>query len=190
MDKSWLQGSSRNNITFHLNALDDTKDVPLISKAGPTISLTNPPVVHYPPPVHTPPNKLGMEVGIPIGIAFFLFILCGLFVGMRKHRHINVGSVMGRRKGYGVGKSRRQRLGLGNKTGIHLGDNDLNTDGRNQYTDQPTQDVELQTRTPGHGREDSLGSLVNSPTREGFEANKTPRSNAFRDEISRQRTGH
>ena len=187
MDKEWLQGNKRNNLTFRLNALDGP-NARLIEQAGPSVSLTIPPVVHYPGPPRLAPNKLGLAIGIPIGIGFFLFIVFGLFIGMRKHRRIDVGSVMGRRKGYGVGKSRRERVGK--KAGIRLGDPAVDLDTRNQYRDQPVQDVELQDRKVGHTREESLGSLVSSPTREGLgEQTTTPRTNAFRDEISRQRTG-
>lgn len=86
---------------------------------------------------------------------------------------------MGRRKGYGTGKSRAQRLGLRknkNDGGIRLREQELTADG--QYRDVP-EDRDT-TRAVGRARADSdaLGSLAGSPTEE--------RANYFRDEIRRQ----
>ncbi len=86
---------------------------------------------------------------------------------------------MGRRRGYGVGKSKRQRLGLGKKKGaIQLRTQELTAEG--QYRDAP---VEHEIRAPAHRRGDSdgLASLVGTPTEE------RPRGgNVFRDEMRRQ----
>lgn len=80
---------------------------------------------------------------------------------------------MGRRnRGYGVGKSRRQRLGLGKKKGaIRLDDREQQAN--SQFRDAPT-----------HGRGDSLGNLAGDD-----EIRPAPRGNQFRDEIRRQQTG-
>ena len=82
---------------------------------------------------------------------------------MRKHRSIDIKSLMGRRKGYGVGRSRRQRVG---KKGIvRLDDSRAEQHGQ-EFRDEPEADVELQTR-----------------------ANLPRSGNAFRDEIARQEAG-
>ena len=133
-------------------------------------TLENEPPHHYPPPPKNKLEKSGLYIGLPLGLAFVALVVVGLFVGMRKNRTIGIGNVMGRRgKGYGVGKSRRQRLGLGGKGAIRLEDR-----GAPQYSDDAR----------GRTRGDSLGSLVSDD-----ENRPTPGTNHFRDEINRQRTG-
>lgn len=188
MDSAWLQDSRRNNLTIYIIQLDPTPDRRASTMTGPTISLINKPVTHYPPPPPTGmPNKLGLMVGLPVSLGFVLLVIFGLFFGMRKHRKIGLGSIMGSRKGYGVGKSRRQRVGK--KGAIRLAERET---GRNDpaetgFSDEPTRGVELQQRQ--HTREENLDDLVSSPTREGFGDDPRLQGNAFRDEISRQRTG-
>ena len=86
---------------------------------------------------------------------------------------------MGRRKGYGTGKSRAQRLGLRNKKagGIQLREQELAANG--QYQDV-LGDRNAAAGSAGRARADSdgLGSLAGSPTEE--------RTNYFRDELRRQ----
>lgn len=186
MDKAWLQGTGRNNLTLTILSVENAE---LDVTAGPIISLTNRPATHYPaPPTTKAPNGLGLLVGIPVALSFFVFVLRGLFFGMRKHRKIGLGNVMGRRRGYGAGKSRRQRLG---KNGaIRLGEDEIAAGLREDahFKDEPTEGVELQQRSPNHEREAGLGSLADISSREGFGQVDT-HGNAFRDEISRQRAG-
>jgi hypothetical protein len=133
-------------------------------------TLENEPPHHYPAPPKNKLEKSGLYIGLPIGLAFVVLVVVGLFIGMRKNRVIGVGNIMGRRnKGYGVGKSRRQRLGLGKKAGAIR----LEERGVPQYSD-----------APGHGQRDSLGSLVSDDG-----ARPAAGTNHFRDEIDRQRTG-
>lgn len=189
MDKAWLQGTGRNNLTLTILSLTPNGNAKLIVTAGPLISLTNRPVTHYPaPPTTKAPNRLGILVGIPVGLGFFVFILCGLFFGMRNHRRIGLGNVMGRRRGYGVGKSRRQRRG--ENVAIRLGEAEPAAGVRedSRFIDQPAEGVELQQRSSNHATETSLGSLAESPFRESSGRVDT-HGNAFRDEISRQRAG-
>ena len=105
-----------------------------------------------------------------------------------------MGNVMGRgRRGYGVGKSRRERV---RKAGIKLED----TRGGG-YRDQPPAaaaaagsdgwDDESWRREPivgGVARRDSeaLGSLAGSPTKEGFPRGGGGGNNVFREELGRQ----
>jgi len=188
MDSAWLQGLNRKNLTLFIIQLDPTPDHRASTMTGPTISLINKPVTHYPaPPPTSKPNKLGLEVGLPVGLGFVIFVLFGLFLGMRKHRKIGLGSVMGSRKGYGVGKSRRQRVG---KNGaIRLGEREVGVraPAETGFKDETTRGVELQQRQ--HAREESLDDLVSSPTREHFGDDPRKQGNAFRDEVSRQKTG-
>jgi len=182
MDSAWLRGQPRNNLTLYIIQLDPTPDQSAHAKQGPIVSLINKPVQHYAPsPPTKPPGKLGLLVGLPVVLGVFVFVLFGLFIGMRKHRKIGLGSVMGSRKGYGVGKSRRQRVGK--KGAIRLGEREVGAPDTG-FRDEPTRGVELQQRQ--HTREESLDDLVSSPTEQ---INPRRHENAFRDEISRQRTG-
>ena len=150
---------------------------------GPVFSLTNAPANHLPPSPHTSTNKLGIFIGIPIGVAAFCLIMGGLFFGMKKHREINLKDIMARRRGYTGRKLRRQSLG---RTGpIKISERNVN----NRDSDYKD-DVELQQRSTGHNRDPSLGSLVESPVRGGFADTLSTcgsGNNAFRDEMERQR---
>ena len=138
---------------------------------GPSIMITNEPATHYSPPDPTKvPNKEGLIIGLPVSLGFVLLVVVGLYFGMRKQRIIGLGNIMGRRnKGYGTGKSRRQRLGLSKKGAIRLEDQESKTAIRT---------------APAHSHGDSLGSLVSDD-----EIRPAPRGNQFRDEIERQQTG-
>ncbi|KAF2689752.1 hypothetical protein K458DRAFT_414004 [Lentithecium fluviatile CBS 122367] len=171
MEEDWLQGYSIYNLTFRAfyydkgNPLNEGKPYD-----GPMITLEHAPPNHYPPPPTNKIDKQGLLIGLPIGLTFVVVVVVGLFIGMRKNRIIGVGNIMGRHnRGYGVGKSRRQRLGLGKKGAIRLEDRGPMP----QYND-----------TRGHSRGDSLGSLVSD---DGIRP--APGTNHFRDEINRQRTG-
>ncbi len=92
----------------------------------------------------------------------------------RKHRRIGLGNVMGRRNGYGTGKSRSQRLGLSKKKAgaIQLRDQELTAEG--VYRDAPASGGNRHERDDS----DALGSLAGTPTEE--------RTNYFRDEMRLQ----
>ena len=140
-----------------------------VSYDGPEIMMKNEPASHYPPSEKNKgPNKEGLMIGLPVGLGFVLLVVVGLFFGMRKHRTIGLGNIMGRRNGgYGVGKSKRQRLGLSGKEGA------IRLDERKGFRTAPT-----------HNRGESLGSLVSD---DGIRP--APGGNHFRDEIQRQQTG-
>ena len=64
----------------------------------------------------------------------------------------------------------------------------LNVSGGQVFRDDPLAAGETDRKFEGHRREESLGSLVNSPAREDFDHGRSG-GNAFRDEIVRQQTG-
>ncbi|PGH27299.1 hypothetical protein AJ80_01009 [Polytolypa hystricis UAMH7299] len=150
MEKGWLQDQSRNNLTVYLVELDPNSDARAKPVTGPIISLVNKPVKHYPPPPPTPPpTKLGLMVGLPIGLGAFCLIVFGLCYGMRKHRRIGLGNIMGgKTKGYGSGRSRVERLGGRRRGGpsatIRMEDLD---DPAVRYTDEPSVRTATDTET-------------------------------------------
>jgi hypothetical protein len=184
LDAAWLQGQSFNNLSLTLVSFDPTVNKPATKWPGPIIGLMNQPVQHYQPSPHPELNKLGLEVGIPVGLGAFLLIIGGLWFGMRKTRRIELGNVMGRRKGYGVGKSRRQRLGK--QADIQLREAALRPESPG-FRDEPLQGAEVPERFAGHAREESLGSLVSSTAGDSF---SRPQGNVFREELERQNKGH
>ena len=118
-----------------------------------------------------------MEVGIPIGFAFLFALFFGLFLGMRRS---------GRSRSYMANRARSlRRHGTAQLTA-----NEVRTARRRGdfFKDEPVQDVELQPRR-GHSREDSVGVFTDSPTSGGSGVGPRQGSNAFRDEIARQRAG-
>ncbi|CAI6257503.1 unnamed protein product [Periconia digitata] len=170
MEKDWLQGYDLYNLTFRAVNFDSgnpKKKAEVFD--GPMVTLGYAPIEHYPPSRPTQFNKEGLMIGLPVTLGFVLIVVVGLYIGMRKNRIIGVGNIMGRKRGYGAGKSRRQRMGLGKKGAIRLEDREAS---RAQYTP-----------ANGHSRGDSLGSLVSDDGR------PAPGTNHFRDEIQRQQTG-
>lgn len=75
---------------------------------------------------------------------------------------------------------------MGRKGAIRLGEPEVDAPDTG-FRDEPTRGVELQQRQ--HAREEILDDLVDSPTIPGFHTGPGAQENAFRDEISRQRTG-
>jgi hypothetical protein len=200
MQDSFLQGVDNNTLKFALVTFSPGGNHALdaIPIEGPTVYLSKAPATHYAPPPHTKlPSNLSLLIGLPLGLGALVFVSLGLFFGMRKHRHIGVGGVMGKRAGYGVGKSRRQRLGK--KGAIRLEEREVlqsrsqgartggNTRARGEDEIRPfdaqgtaQQMWPLPPARGGHQRDESLGSLVSDS--EGG-------NNAFRREVERQRTG-
>ena len=170
VDDTMLQGGDTSNLTFSLVANNPDDDEPARIIPGPTITASKPVATHLPPSPPNSINKLGLEVGIPVAIAVVALIIVGLWFTTRKHRVIGIGNVMGRRKGYGVGKSRRQRVGKHGGVGVAETEFDPSM---SSFRDEPREDIEM------HGQ---------------YRDADTPRGpgetgNAFRDEVSRQQTG-
>lgn len=179
IDKAWLMGQSSNNVTLYIYPLNPAANDPE-SFPGPTVMVTDRPPTYYRQPKTPVPKGKTLYIALPAVFGAIILMVCGTHLWNRKHRRIGLGSVMGRRKGYGTGKSRAQRLGLRNKDkggAIQLRQQELTADG--QYRDVPA-DRDTAVRAGGRPRADSdaLGSLAGSPTEE--------RTNYFRDEIRRQ----
>jgi Ykl077w/Psg1 (Pma1 Stabilization in Golgi) len=170
-----LQGLSSNNVTLWINPLKPI-DGEAHSLGGLNLEVTNKPADYYRQPKTPVPKGQSLYIALPTVFGFIILCVCGGAIINRKHRKIGLGNVMGRRKGYGVGKSRSQRLGLRKKKegAIQLRDQELTAGG--QYRDVPIPE----DGNFGRARADSdaLGSLAGTPTEE--------RTNYFRDEMRRQ----
>ena len=183
MEQDWLLEQQRHNLSISMKSIAaDGKGLEsgglVISLVGNSTTLpssspssspsASPSASHtsVPPGPHKSSDKVGMGVGIPLGIIFLFALVGGLFLVLRK-----------RRRGY-MGSRRRGAVPL-------TADEFRTTRSRgDSFKDEPMQDVELQPRN-GLQRRDSVSDLtvstVSDSEREG--------SNAFRDEIARQRAG-
>jgi hypothetical protein len=172
-----LQGLSSNNITLWINPYNPINGE-AASLGGLNLEVTNKPVEYYRQPKTPAPEGQSLYIALPTVFGFIILCVCGGAIYNRKYRKIGLGNVMGRRNGYGVGKSRSQRLGLKKRKeeAIELRDQELTVVG--QYRDVPL--PEDRNTSSGHARADSdaLGSLAGTPTEE--------KPNHFRDEMRRQ----
>jgi hypothetical protein len=184
IDKQWLEDWPAKNFSLVWNTFSADSSA---RKIAFNIELQQKPVEHLPaPPKSKMPDKQSLLIALPVTLGVLLLVLFGLCFGMRSHRKIGVGSVMGRgRHGYGAGKSRRQRMGI-KKGAIHLEDREI-LPAADEYRDddyiRPAAPPKLsgwptppQSRQ-GHDRDLSLGSLVTDD-----ESN----SNTFRQEVKNQ----
>lgn len=190
MQEEWLDKSNSKNITTYIvsnyNDSDDSvdgkgkRDTRNITKIGPTLTL----IKDTSPTPGKDPKKLGVKVGVPFAMAFLVVVLLLLCLGTRKQRRNAWNKIAGSRSsGYLANRSREQRP----SGGIQLREDD--TGGR-RFRDEPDRGgVELQDRDGRrhYSGDSSFGSLGSSPTQEGFGGRSPGGSNAFRDEISRQR---
>ncbi|KAL9135319.1 MAG: hypothetical protein Q9175_003495 [Cornicularia normoerica] len=179
MSSLWLGGQPTANLTLSLIVNQISSDPKIF--AGPAFTLlstsSSDDSTHTAPSSSAPSSgaRLGEKVGLPIGLVFLIVaaIAVALFVCFRKRRG----------KGYGTGKSLRERVG-GSSGGTGRGHRRDAS-----FHDEPTTGgVELKDRDrglTGESAEDNWdwGSPVSSPTNAGGA------SNAFRDEIQRQRSG-
>lgn len=213
VDSSLLSGAGNGgvNISLTIAALVPGQAA-MTPLQGPVVRVAKP--AAYVPEKAKPPTGPALYIGLPTVLGFVVVVLIGTCWWNRNHRKIEIGNVMGRRGGYGVGKSRRQRVfgGAGKKErkeqGIRLMERDVTgAAGGEVYRDEvgperqrpqrPRVDV---PRAEGGGSfdfgvprrdSDALGSLAGSPTEErhpdGFgRPPKGGNGNAFRDELSRQ----
>ncbi|KAI9792141.1 MAG: hypothetical protein M1833_001255 [Piccolia ochrophora] len=204
MDESWLRSLGRNNLTFRAQIITTEPEEAVGRRIGPTVSLIEPPKQHYPAgPPTAPPNRLGLIVGLPVSLTAVAVLCCGLAYGMRKKRRIGLGSVMGRgRGGYGVGKSRRQRMrgarrGARGSGAIRL-DDDIGappTPRDGGFRDEPLGGGVERSPTDAAARDGRRegtgdGSVGATDGHDGFRDYRDPAGgNAFRSEVDRQRDG-
>jgi hypothetical protein len=206
IDKSWLGDYTAVNLTMVWDFF--SADIAGQTHSAFNIGVMNAPVVHYPAPPHTKlPNKESLIIALPIVFGFLALVIVGLCIGMKKHRSIDLKSLMRRRKGYGAGKSRAQRMGI-KKGVIRLEDREvLQSRGPRHSEERIEYQDDTDAITPAHGQGGYLG---NTPQYQQHTYNKEAvashaphlsdfslgsmeddedEPNAFRREIHQQRTG-
>lgn len=182
--EAWKQGSKENYIDLFLATAAGGKRL-----LGPRIAIgTAPEVVEDKP--KAAPTGPAVYIALPAVFGFIILCVCGGFFWNRHVRKIGLGNVMGRRRGYGIGKSRGERLGMGRKGAIKLQEREGEAsalDAQTSFRDD-TFDLE-QDRV--RRRDSDLGSLVGTPTRPEFGngvggGGGGGGSNVFRSEMERQ----
>lgn len=126
IQEDWLEGYVARNLSLIWNTFSATAGD---RKVAFQVEIDQKPVEHYPAPAKSKvPDKESLVIALPVTLGFLCIVMFGLYFGMRKHRHIGLKSVMGRgRRGYGNGKSRRERLGI-KKGAIRLEDREVFSD--------------------------------------------------------------
>ena len=168
IDKSWLGDWESKNFTlvWIAYAIATSKGDPKHKAFD--ITIANEPAQHYPaPPPTTMPSKHSLLIGLPIALGVAALIILGLFFGFREQRKLGIkGGIYGRRRGYGTGKSRRERMGL-KKGAIRLDEVAVNPEDEYRDHDDAITPMPRTDRLPqpprknqNHTRDLSLGSLV------------------------------
>lgn len=179
----WKQGSKENYIDLFLATETGGKRLP-----GPRIAIgTAPEEVEFKPT--QVPKGPALYIALPAVFGFIILCVCGGFWWNRHARVIGLGNVMGRRKGYGIGKSRGERLGMGRKGAIKLQEREAEAgaplDAQTSFRDDT---FDFEQERPRR-RDSDLGSLVSTPTRPEFGngvGGGAGGSNVFRSEMERQ----
>ncbi|KAJ0426437.1 hypothetical protein BJY00DRAFT_272157 [Aspergillus carlsbadensis] len=111
MRRDWLQGKPNNTLTLYIIELDSTLDRRASARQGPTITLRPKPVKHYKPSPPARFNKQAVYIGVPVSIAVVSIVVIALVCSMRRTREAIANIFPNpRRRGYGIGRSRTQRL--------------------------------------------------------------------------------
>lgn len=138
MDEKWLNGRAGNdstsgqNMTLYLQS--DPVNAPGNLTKGPTISLVvNPSTL---PRVRIPrlPNRLGLEIGLPIGVAAALIIILALWCGSKRHNR-SWRDVRGHGKEYMARRARRR--GRAAKEGAIQLESYGSPRGQDAFSDEP-----------------------------------------------------
>jgi hypothetical protein len=183
-------GNSGINITLRLAYNQIVGGNGVKELIGPTI------LVAYTPAYHPEPTKLpegaALYIGLPTIAGVVLLCVIGTCIWNRKARQIGIGNVMSRsRHGYGVGKSRAQRLGARVRKSMGRGKDHgaIQLVEREVPYEQQYRDAPERGRTTERARRDSdLGSLAGSPVGDRFRAQGVSGGgrNVFREEMRRQ----
>ena len=176
MSRTWLDNNPSVKLTLEMISLEDGTESDLKILHGPVFELvasnaTNTTSSQSSSSSSSGSKRLGEKVGLPIGLVVLIAILIalGIFICMRRRGG----------QGYPTRQSRSQRT-MENQAGVAA-----RHKRQVSFHDEPTRGMELQDRNKGLTGEDNWdwGSPVTSPVSAGRQ------SNAFRDEINRQRSG-
>lgn len=172
MKQNLLQQDTAYNLTIFAQQFTTAAGAPAIVYTGPTIQLKPKPTHGQIPASAKESEKSGLKIGVPVCLGALAVVAVGLFYAMRKQRRISFGSNLGRNRGYGIRKSRRQRLGQGRskEDDIMLQERELL---RSEYTDNPLPEA------PSRSSNDSLAYLVPAPVEDEGET--------FREEMEKQK---
>jgi hypothetical protein len=163
----------------------------------------------YLPPKTEAPRGPALYIGLPCVLGFLLLVVLGTCIWNRRTRGIGLGNIMGRRRGYGAGKSRAERVLAGatrrrreKKEAIRLMEREVrrpedryrDVAGGNKDSAPQLPDGMWDEEVPGRRQprdvepawrdSEALGSLAGTPTEE--RRMELGSGNAFRDEVRRQ----
>lgn len=172
MTSEWLNAKSTINISLGIDSkLESQTSAEGRNLPGPIFVLMSSKNTTTSSPSSSS-KRLGEKVGIPVGLVVLILAVIAIagFLFLRKRRG----------QGYGGSGTRNQRIA---KVTTPVAGRGHRRDA--SFHDEPTRGVELQERNRDMTGEDNWewGSPVSSPT------SGERGSNAFRDEISRQRGG-
>ena len=113
---SMLDSKSSNYLQLGIIANKESEDKPADRVVGPIVKITNKPVEHYPAPPANSVSTLGIAIGLPLGLGVPILFVIALMIYNRTHAQKirslkDMVALTSKRRGYGVGKSRRQRAG-------------------------------------------------------------------------------
>ena len=169
IDDTMLQGKDWNNLTLSLVAHNPDADQPAKFLPGPVLKVTMPEPVHYAPPPLNSIDTKGLAIGLPLTLGAVFLIVAVLFFTKRQQRRVGIGSIMGRRRGYGIRMSKRQRVGKHGATGVSGTEFGASAP---TFREGSNDDIEMQSQARDmEGRREPGGG------------------NVFRDEIERQQGG-
>jgi hypothetical protein len=157
IENDWLQGESLKNITLWINRMNPI-DGQAHSLGGSNFGITNKPADYYRARPTQAPKGQELYIALPLFFGVLILCVCGVSFFNRKHRKIDLGKVMGRRRGYGIGKSKRERLGLRKRNDGPIELQDLELTAGGQYRDSPLWKAMADS--------DVLGSVAATPTGE------------------------
>ncbi|KZL73231.1 hypothetical protein CT0861_10885 [Colletotrichum tofieldiae] len=184
--------SGQENATIELLMSYTIDNVAQKEIAGPRVLVAKRP--QYQPQPARMPKGAELYIALPTVFGVIIIAVIGGCIWNRRTRQIGIGNIMSRsRHGYGVGKSRAQRLGArvrqsvfqGRKDrGIQLRQREMSPGGGYVYRDEPLDSQQPASRPRRDS--DALGSLAGSPTSTHFQDQSVQGGNAFREELRRQ----
>ena len=194
VDKALLSGASSKGVNISISMSYLAGGNSSTHVRGPIVRIAKKEPYRQPPAEL--PSGAALYIGLPAVFAFIVVMVIGTCVWNKRHRHIDIASIRPRsrfnKKGYGVGRSRRQRTGavsLDSKDAIALQSRDARSGGGSsshdedeyddfgmtlptQYTDTPTA-VEARHQNEYHKNNKSRAPALTLA--EDWEAPERPR---------------